>query len=432
MKRRLLLLVGPIAALALVCQSPPVEEEPEQQQEEDDDDESWQPPTPITEDDRNPLILVGIDGVKHSYLERYESSTPNLNHLADQGVVAESLKPVFPSYTFPNLYSIVTGLYPDNHGIISNTVYDPVRDETLRMSDTDAQEDPEWWGGEPIWVTAERHELRTGTFFWVGSQAKINDVRPTHFAPYDSSIPHTQRTEEVIDWLTADEPVDFATLYFASPDFAGHESGTESDDLDSALEGIDNQIGRLVNRLDDEGLWPDVNLLIVSDHGMTNTDEDKVVFLDDKIDLRDVDVIEWTPVSMIAPEEGKADEIYDQLREHDDHYEVYRRDDLPERYRLGTGRRVPEIIVVADKPYTLTSRPFYNQEGIFGGDHGYDPEYRDMHGIFIADGPDLPDGHQPETLEIVDLYPLMSYLLALEPAAHDGSLERIGPAIFGD
>lgn len=418
-----------IVALVASCSTPGEPDEPGEP-EEPDQKQVWTPAVEIDADNRKPLVLVGLDGVKPEYLEAYESITPHLNQLADEGVRAESMKPVFPTQTFPNLYSIVTGLYPENHGIVANRVYDPDRDEILSMGDEDAQMESSWWGGEPIWVTAEQQGLTAGTFFWVGSQAEIRGTQPSHWVEYDSSIRHSDRTDQVIEWLTADDPVDFATLYFASPDGAGHDYGTRSRRLAETLQGVDEQIGRLIAGLEAGGVWPDVNLVIVSDHGMTDLDDDKVVILDDIIDLDDVEVIEWTPVSMIKPEEGKADEVYAQLEAEDDHYTVYRRHELPERFRLAGSERVPEIVVVADKPYTLTSRSYHNQHGVLSGGHGFDPEYSEMHGIFIGHGPHFAGGRHTETLQIVDIYALMSHLLALAPAEHDGSLERIGRRVL--
>lgn len=395
-------------------------------------DGSWQAPE-IDEEERKPLLLIGVDGVKPSYLEEGFASTPNFDRLADDGVLAESLKPVFPSHTFPNLYSIVTGLYPGNHGIVGNTVYDPDRDETLSMRDNEAQTDPAWWGGEPIWATVETQGLRAGTFFWVGSEAKIGGVEPTHYVSYNSMIPHNARTDQVANWLTDDdEPVDFATLYFASPDGAGHEHGPEAPEVVNAIEGVDHQLGRLINQLESRGLWPDINVIILSDHGMIELDEDKVIFLDDIIDLRDVDVVEWSPVAMINPEPGKSDAVYDALKAEEDNFSVYRREDLPDRYNLNSHPRVADIVVIADLPYSLGSRYFHSQQGLFSGGHGFDPEYPEMHGFFLAHGPDFPAGERTDTLKLVDIYALMTHLLVLEPAEHDGSLERIGTQIFGE
>lgn len=420
------LLVG---ALALGCSSDGEHQVNDEENGEDPSTNEWQPPE-ISDEDRSPLLLVGIDGVKPAYLDDGFADTPNLDQLIENGVWAESLKPVFPTVTFPNLYSIVTGLYPENHGIVGNRVYDPELDETLHMRDDEAQASSSWWGGEPIWVSAEKQDLRAGTFFWVGSEATIDGVEPTHQVSYNSMIPHSSRTNEVVRWLTDEDPVDFATLYFASPDGTGHEYGPHSDEVAEAVENIDGQIRRLIDGLDEAGLWPDINLIIVSDHGMTELDENKVIFLDDIINMNDVDVISWSPVATIDPKPQRADAVYDALKEAEENYTVYRRHQIPDRFHFRDNPRVPEIVVVADKPYSLSSNYFFNNQGIMTGGHGFDPEYPSMHGIFLAHGPDFPDGIETETLQLVDIYALMTHLLGLEAAEHDGSLQRIGESVF--
>ncbi len=384
---------------------------------------------------RYPVLLIGMDGFKPEYLGEDYGSTPNFDRLIEAGVLAESLKPVFPTKTFPNLYSIVTGLYPENHGIISNTVYDPDRGETLRMFDADSQEQSHWWGGEPIWVTAEKAGLKASTFFWVGSEAEVGGYRPTNHVAYNSAIPHSNRVDQVLQWLTDDEdPTHFATLYFSRPDGAGHSHGPRSQQVANAVADMDAQLGRLIDGLEDAGIWPDINLLIVSDHGMVELDPDKVIFLDQIIDLQDVFVVDWTPVAMLSPRAGFADLIFHQLDEHQqwrDHYQVFRRDDLPEHYHL-RHRRLPEIVMIADMPYTITSTQYFNSTGLMAASHGFDPEYPEMHGFFLAAGPDFRQDHRAPTLELVDLYELMVHLLGVDPADNDGSLERIGSQVLRD
>ena len=381
-----------------------------------------------------PLLLIGMDGFKPSYLldDRY-GPTPNFDRLREGGVRAESLKPVFPSKTFVNLYSIVTGLYPENHGIVGNTVFDPELNAFLRMSDSFAQQQSAWWGGEPIWVTAEKAGLSAGTFFWVGSEALIHNTRPSYWIEYDSRVTHTDRIDTVLGWLTDDEnPVRFGSLYFASPDGAGHSHGTESNQVANAVRQMDRHLGRIIEGLEEAGVWPDIHLLIVSDHGMVDTDEEKVIVLDDLINLSHVQMVEFNPVAMMNPRSGRLEEVYQALKENEENYKVYLKEDLPERYRLKNSHRTPEIIMIADMPYTITTRSFFEDRGLLSGNHGYDPEYPEMHGVFLAHGPAFHSGVETETLKLVDIYALMAHLLGLEAAPNDGSLERIGSQVLRD
>ncbi len=405
------------------------EDEPEEEEEEVDERGDRQ-----AEPD-HPLLLIGIDGMRHDYFELYEDETETLRGLSEGGVKAESLKPIFPTSTFPNLYSTATGLYAENHGIVANTVYDPVRGARLTMSDSDEQQRPEWWGGEPVWATAELQGLKAGTFFWVGSEAPHNGSRATEWVAYDGSIQHRHRVDQVLHWLTRDEPVDFATLYFSRPDSAGHSHGPEDPRVGEALADVDRQLDRLIAGLDDAGIWPDINLVIISDHGMVELDEDKVIFLDDIIDMDDVYVNTWGPFSMInrAHTSMDLDALYDTLANADEaeHYEVYKREDLPERWRISDNERTSELVVVADMPYSLTNHDFFEDRGVLTGTHGYDPAYDEMKGIFVAHGPGIAEGEVIDMVEIVDIYGLMTHLLDLEPAEYDGSFERIEPALRG-
>ena len=379
-----------------------------------------------------PLLLIGMDGFKSSYLNENYGATPNFDRFIEKGVFAESLKPVFPTKTFVNLYSLATGLYPENTGIVGNVVQDFERDKRLHMHDINAQRDPEWWGGEPIWVTAELQGLRTATFFWVGSEAPIKDTQPTYWKTYDSRVPHSDRVDQVVEWFSQEDPVDFATLYFSRPDATGHAHGPNSAQMVNTVRNMDNQLGDLIDGLEEAGIWPDINIIIVSDHGMVELDEDKLILLEEIINLNSVDVIEWSPVAMIQPSSGSENSVYTALKNNEDNYRVYWKEDLPERFRIKESDRVPDIIVVADMPYTITTQSFVNnpERGVLAGGHGYDPEYEEMHGFFLANGPDFRDDHISEVLELVDVYGLMAHLLGLDPAQNDGDLDRIGSAVL--
>jgi predicted AlkP superfamily pyrophosphatase or phosphodiesterase len=383
-----------------------------------------------TQAERVPLLLVGIDGFKYSYLERAE--TPTFDRLISKGVKAESLIPVFPSKTFPNMYSIATGLHPENSGIVSNTMYDPIMDQHFSMGNRNAVMDGRWWGGEPIWVTAERQGLRTGTMFWVGSEAKIKGIQPTHWHLYDGRVSHEERINHVVNWFTADEPTQFAAVYFSDPDSAGHSHGAYSDEVVEAVKKMDRTMAQLIERLTEAGIYPGINILVVSDHGMVDLSEEKVIFLDEIIDLDHVEVIDWTPVAMIRPSEGRRMEVYQQLKAAEGNYKVYLREDLPEEYRLKNHHRVPEIVMVADISYTISSRPFFDSRGVLSASHGYDHREPAMHGIFFGKGPSLKEGFKMESFQLVHLYELMTNLLGIKPASNDGDFEILKPVLKVD
>ena len=377
------------------------------------------------EDEAPPLLLISIDGFRADYLDRYEP--PTLTTLAREGVRAEALIPVFPSLTFPNHYTIVTGLYPDHHGIVANTMFDSTLG-WFRLSDRDAVSDGRWWrDGEPIWVTAERQGLRTATYFWPGSEAEIRGVRPTYWVPYDGSIPGETRVRQVLEWLDLPDSLRprFLTLYFSEVDHAGHEHGPDALEVAEAVQRVDGYLRLLVDGLRARGLLDRVNVLIVSDHGMTATSRERAIFLDDYIALDDVQVVNWSPVLMLTPRPGRFEIVLQALREAHPHLHVYRKAELPAHLHFGTHPRIPPIVGLADEGWTITTRTRFEQQPdrFPMGMHGYDPTLPSMHGILIAHGPAFAHGRVVPPVENIHLYTLMCRLLGITPAPNDGSPE---------
>lgn len=386
------------------------------------------------EAERTPLLLISIDGLKPSDVNK--TDTPVLDMLTANGTVAESMIPVFPSSTFPNHYSLATGLYTNSTGVISNTMFDPEMERWFRLSDRSAVGDGRWYGGEPIWVTAENNDIRTATMFWPGSEAEIQGVRPTRWLTYDGSIPYKSRADSIVTWLTLEDETrpDFLTLYFSRVDSEGHRHGAGADSVLSAITYVDNVLGYMIERLTEEGIWPNINVLITSDHGMVSLSHDHLIFIDDIIDLDDVNIINWSPVVMIQPREGKREQVYETLKAAEENYSVYFREDFPERFHFGAHPRVPEIIMLADISddnygWTITSKSFYERRGILGGTHGYDNMHPEMHGYFLAFGPDIKENKTIETFEVINIYEVMCKLLGIEPAPNDGDLEVLRPII---
>lgn len=359
-------------------------------------------------------------------MERNE--TPNLDALAGRGVLAEALVPVFPTKTFPAHHSIVTGLYVENHGMISNRFYDPELGAYFRYGPpARLPEGDLWWEGEPIWVTAEKSALTAATLFWPGSDAEIAGVRPTRYLAYDGSMPNLARIDSVLAWLDPDGVVaaDFATLYLSDIDSYGHRYGPDSAQLDAKVEEIDETIGYLLRGLEELGLSERTNLILLSDHGMAALEEEKVVFLDELVDLGRVHVTDWSPVALLRPAEGLKRELYEQLREREEGYRVYLREEMPDRFRFRNHRRIPEIVMIADLSWTITTRSFYERRGLLAGMHGYDHEEPEMQAFFLAAGPGFRVGAEAGVLQTVDLYELMCRLLGIEAAPNDGEPGRI-------
>jgi predicted AlkP superfamily pyrophosphatase or phosphodiesterase len=378
------------------------------------------------------LILISIDGFRWDYLDRY--APPNIRALAERGVRAEGLIPQFPSKTFPNHYTVVTGLRLANHGIISNNMRDPEIPGEFSLSNREVQADPRWWGGEPIWNTAERQGRVAAAMFWPGSETVIGGRQATYWTKYDDDLPHETRVERLLSWLKLPEGKrpSFMTLYYSDVDSAGHDDGPESDAVREALAAVDRSIGQLVQGVDALDLEDRVNYVLVSDHGMAALSRDRMIVLDELIDLDPDEVIDWAPVLGMTPKDGNVDALYSALNDKHPHLAVYRREQLPPEYGLGWHARLPAVIGIADEGWYITSRREVARwgtpgRGAPGGTHGYDARVKSMQGLFIASGPRFRSNVLVRPFENIHIYELMCAVLGLVPAKNDGD-----PAVTRD
>jgi predicted AlkP superfamily pyrophosphatase or phosphodiesterase len=370
------------------------------------------------------VLLVSVDGMRHDYLDAVP--LPNMRRLVDGGVRAP-LVPVFPSKTFPNHYTIVTGLYADQHGIVGNTIYDPGLDAWFRLNDRQAVADGRWWGGEPIWVTAERHGIRTAPLFWPGVEAEIKGVRPTYWLPFDDRMPNERRITQVLEWLDlpdAERPR-FITTYFSNVDVAGHNHGPGSPELHAALQETDRMIGLLLDGLASRGMLETTAILLVSDHGHAARAPERVIILDDLLPAGLAQVVDWSPVLQLRPGPGLEDSVYRLLAGRHPHLQVYRKADLPDRWHYRDSPRIHPIVAVADEGWEISSRDWYDRHpGAYdGGSHGWDPDSPAMWGVFVAAGPWFRQGALGAPFRNVHLYELMCRLLDITPAANAGSAD---------
>lgn len=371
--------------------------------------------------------MIGLDGLRWDYVDKFDLTT--LNALGRRGVRANSLVPVFPTKTFPNFYALATGLYPNHSGILENTMYDPTLNARFRMSDTAAVRNAKWWEGEPIWVTAEKQGVRTAVFFWPGSEAAVEGVRPTYWRAYDGSIEGSDRIEQVLRWLTEppDERPHLVMVYFSNLDNAGHRYGPDAPETAKAAHQVDDLIRALQTGLERQGLLDQVNLVIVSDHGMAQRSADHVIFLDDYVDVRSAGVLSLGEHMTLWPKPEAVDSVYLALADAHPALEVYKRDNLPPRFHLAGHRRTPPIVAVAATGWTVSTHDWVDEHaGRFtGGAHGYDNAEPKMHGFFEAVGPAFRAHVRIDTLEAVDVYNLLAASLDLQPAPNDGDSSLI-------
>ena len=381
----------------------------------------------IANEPENYLILISFDGFRWDYMDK--TDTPNLDRLVASGVKADALIPSFPSKTFPNHYTITTGLYPENHGIVANSMYDPVFDATFSLGNREEVQNGRWWGGEPIWVTAENQGLKTLCNFWPGSEAEINGVRPSYWVIYDGNIPNEERVKIVFEYF--DKPAkarpSFYTIYFSDPDDYGHLVGPDSSSINVAIQECDARIGQLITGLEKRNLFDKVDIMIVSDHGMAQLSQDRLIFLDDYLDPTKLKMPNWSPVMDIWCEESEVDSIFNLINGRHPNFSVYKKKDIPEQLHFSNNRRIAPIIGIMDNGWTLTSHDYFasHQSYYTGGTHGFDPVNIDMHAFFLAHGPSFKSGITVPAFENIHLYNLMAKVLELEPAENNGDIELV-------
>jgi predicted AlkP superfamily pyrophosphatase or phosphodiesterase len=368
------------------------------------------------------VVLVSLDGFRYDYARKFGAA--HLEQLGRAGITAEALTPAYPTLTFPNHYSIATGLYPAHHGIVDNTFYDPKRDATYTFHDDAAATDGSWYGGTPLWVLAEQQGMRAACFFWPGSDADIQHVRPTFYYRYDGSVPNQRRIERAIEWLNlpkAQRP-HFITLYFSDVDSAGHRYGQEAPETREAVRRVDEIIGELTKSIAATGV--PVNVFVVSDHGMLAV-EGEPVDLSKYADLSRFHIAEGVAQMMLYSRDRELIATsYAALNGKDPRFAVYRKEDLPARLHYSDNPRIGDLVIMATAPVLLSAHAPDPHKSQPKGMHGYDVEkFPEMRGIFYAEGPDLKSGVRIPAFENVNIYPLIAHLLGLNAPKTDGSIE---------
>ena len=385
-----------------------------------------EPPAPPPQ---HALVLVGIDGFRADYLDGLPA--PNLRALAARGVRAERMIPAFPSKTYPNHFTLVTGRYPANHGIVANDMYDPALDAWFSLEDRASVRDARWWQAEPVWVTAERRGLRTAPLDWPGSEAPIGGVRPAAWAPYDHDLPPAARVRRVLELLgqPAPERPRFVTVYMHEVDDAGHEFGPGSPELAAAVAAVDAAVGELLAGLERLGLADTTDVVAVADHGMAATPAENAIVLDELIDPATVRVVTSSPVLQLWPPDDRVEATLLRLRGAHPRLAVYARDELPRRLRYSGNARIPPIVALADEGWYLTTRAEAEEGAPDAGEHGYDPALASMGALFVAAGPSFRAGAVLPPFENVQVYPMLCSALGVPPLPGDWTLEGAPAAL---
>lgn len=371
------------------------------------------------------LLLVSLDGFRWDYLSK--GSFPNFTSIIQNGVESKlGVKNAFLTKTFPNHYTIVTGLYEESHGIVGNVIFDPHFNETFHIENKTQEAESKWFddGGEPVWVTNQKFSTsrRSGSIFWPGDRAAVKGFLPYRHLPYDGSMSFRTRIDKIISWFVDEYPINLGLLYYEEPDRTGHEFGPDSPEIIEKIKELDGDIGYLINQLLANHLLGEMNIIITSDHGMTSTptDEEHEINLDKYLNLSSYDIDSVNPVGTIRPKPGMEDEIYNNLSSVP-HLHVYRKEEIPAAYHYTNNRRIDAILAEPDEHYWISSN---NSRGV-PGEHGYNNSLKSMHPFFIAVGPQFKSGASVEIFNNVDIYPLMCQILRIPDAPNNGSLSVV-------
>jgi predicted AlkP superfamily pyrophosphatase or phosphodiesterase len=382
-----------------------------------------------------PLLLISIDAFRADYLQR--NLTPTLAALARDGVRAQAMQPSFPSLTFPNHYTLVTGLRPDHHGIVNNTMYD-ARLGKFSLGNRKAVGDGRWWAqGTPLWETADAHGLRTATMFWPGSEAAIRGHHPDYWKPYDGAITPAQRVDQILAWLDlppAQRPR-FLTLYFDAVDHAGHAHGPDSPQVNTALRETDQALAHLFEGLRQRGLFDQINLIVLADHGMAATPLAHSVLIEQQIALDDVQVVSLGVLAGFNPRPGHDfAPVEATLERPHPHMRCWDKTRVPARLHYGHHPRVPQLLCLADVGWRITTADYLASHAghVSLGEHGYDNAAPQMQALFVAHGPAFRRGVTVPAFPNVDVYPLMAHLLGVPARPNDGDYRTVEDMLVPD
>jgi predicted AlkP superfamily pyrophosphatase or phosphodiesterase len=365
------------------------------------------------------VVVVSLDGFRWDYIEKF--GTGFLKTFGDQGVRADYMIPSFPTVTFPNHYTLATGLYPDHHGLVHNNFNDEKLNKGYAISYRKAVEDADFYGGEPIWVTAKKQGIRTASYFWVGTEAPIQGTQPDIWKRYEHNFPFSQRVDSVVAWLSLPDSVrpHLVMLYFHEPDQTSHQFGPLSAENKAAVLQLDSLMRVLLDKLNDLPIGPKINLIILSDHGMGEISAEKTIYLDSYIKKDWFDYKGGSnPVIHVRVEPEFLDSALIALK-HVPHLKAYKNTDLPERLHYGTNPRVGNLVVIADSSWSIS---FNDYKVKYKGAHGYDNANSDMFAIFLASGPAFKKHYRQPAFPNVDVYGIITRILKINPVETDGQL----------
>ncbi|XP_026511692.1 ectonucleotide pyrophosphatase/phosphodiesterase family member 5 [Terrapene carolina triunguis] len=378
------------------------------------------PSTLCFQQDQSRVLLLSFDGFRWDYI--YKFPTPNFHYIMKNGAHVKQVTNVFITKTYPNHYTMVTGLYAESHGIVANEMYDPVLNKTFSLNSMNIYNSKFWEEACPIWVTNQMEGHRTGAAMWPGTDVKIHGVFPTHYMFYNESVSFEDRVDKLIDWFTSEESINFGLLYWEQPDAMGHVLGPENPLMGAVISEIDDKLGYLVSELKKAKLWDTLNIIITSDHGMSQSSSERLIELDQYVARELYTMVDHSPVVAILPKEGKLDEVYEALVNAHPNMTVYKKEEIPNRLHYKHNSKIQPILAMADKGWEILQN---KSDQLLLGNHGYDNILPEMHPIFLAYGPAFRKNTTKEAMSLTDLYPLLCHLLGISSLPNNGSFSNV-------
>ncbi|MFD2202058.1 alkaline phosphatase family protein [Shivajiella indica] len=388
------------------------------------------------------VILISLDGYRYDYTERFQPE--NLNRFIEKGTAAKSLIPSFPSKTFPNHYTIATGMKPEKHGLIDNAFFEPEKDQVYVINNREIVQDGYWYGGTPLWVLAQQHGLKAASYFFVGTEAPVKGIQPNYYYNYDAKVSNLTRISKVFEWLELpeDERPRLITLYFSDMDDIGHRFGPDNEkEIGGKLEKLDRELGALFEGLKSFDL--DINIFIVSDHGMTNVPKENLLNLDHITEGIDAKVINNGALAHVYLNNPlELEDVYLKLNSQEGPYKAVKVKDREFYKNIQIHpNRLGDILIIPDLGFYLATTVgmvgYQNRAAMFKteifGEHGYSPAFKDMHGIFYANGPKIKEGQIISSFQNIHVYPLICEILGLPiPDDIDGDVHVLKPVLRDD
>ncbi|KAH8858199.1 Ectonucleotide pyrophosphatase/phosphodiesterase family member 5 [Schistosoma japonicum] len=387
------------------------------------------------------VLLISLDGFRYDYIAEAKARNINISafeKIKNRGIYIESIDNEFPTLTFPSHFSMVTGLHPENHGIVDNIFFDFKLNATFISKNQSGASDSRFYdvGAEPIWVTNQLQGYKSGVAFWIGSEARIKGIRPTHYlAPYNQNFTFNHRVDILMEWFDH-KNINLGLMYYHQPDRAGHIYGAGSDEVFKAIEEVNDGLEYLLASINKRPwLKCCLNLIVSSDHGMTNISSDRVIYLHDYIEVNEYIAAPknsgeiWT---LWPTSESTVLSLYTKLKDKHPRLNVFLKNKMPTRLFYDSSSRIGPIVIYADLGWTIIIDRTYGITLKNKGSHGYDPDNKEMSPFFMAAGPQIDGsrtGKLQERIKLIDIYSLICLILDLKPAPNDGSVCRVRPMV---